>query len=99
MAETSQGKQAYFPTLPSETGKIDSYQRCWSACQRWMKSIDHEHEGHQQRQQASLALPLVEFLDDLQKTTLTAHSDGQSTSGPSPRSIVQRKFLMALHWL
>lgn len=66
------GREAYFPALPSEAGKIDSYQRCWSACQRWMKSIDREHEEQQVKQQASLALPLVEFLDDL----LTNYPDG-----------------------
>ena len=66
------GKQAYFPALPNEAGKIDSYQRCWAACQRWMASIDREHEEHQQRKQASLALPLCEFLDDL----LTNYPDG-----------------------
>lgn len=56
--------------LQKAAGKIDSYQRGWASRQHWMKSIDREQEEEQVKRQASLTLPLVEFLDDLLKNYL-----------------------------
>lgn len=60
------GNQAYFPLLPNETGKIDSYQRCWAACQRWMHKIDAEVIAKEEEAKQSHTKPLRDYLEEVQ---------------------------------
>ena len=59
------GQQAYFPLLPSETGKLDSYQRCWAACQRWMHGIDAEVIKQEEEAKQRHAKPLRDYLEEV----------------------------------